>query len=166
MHKRRHLADHLAEFAQPGASYVIGTTFWNDIGALPIVVAIEHHHHATTFDMAECFFGIARFARQAEPQHVHWCSIVIAFETGFRPNGGMATVASDNQICAYLKFTVRGLRLDTDNAPVLFDQARSLRFASASRMSDSPCRDPRRKLRKSHCGINAMNLQRTGRWSK
>jgi hypothetical protein len=74
--------------------------------------------------MAECFFGIARFARQAEPQHVHWCSIVIAFETGFRPNGGMATVASDNQICAYLKFTVRGLRLDTDNAPVLFDQAR------------------------------------------
>ena len=88
--------------SQPGASYVIGTAFGNDIGALPVIVAIEHHHHAPTFDMAECLFGIARFARQAKPQHVHWRAIVIAFETGFRTHGGMAAVTSDNQIGAYL----------------------------------------------------------------
>jgi hypothetical protein len=63
-----------------------------------------------------------------KPHHVHWRTVIIAFEAGFRPYGGVAAVAPDDQIGMDLDFTVRTLRLNTDNPSIFLDQPDGFRL--------------------------------------
>src|ERR1700722_4237922 len=65
--ERRQFQDALAERLDAGRLHLLDAALWNDIGALPVIAAVEHHQERTGLDMAEGFGVVAPFARDAKP---------------------------------------------------------------------------------------------------
>ena len=61
--KRRHVEDPPAERIKSFRLDFFDAALRNDIGALPVIAAIEHDHQLAGFDVAERVGGIVRFAR-------------------------------------------------------------------------------------------------------
>src|SRR5690242_12780477 len=104
--KRRQLHNPLAKLRQAFALHPVDAALGNDIGALPVVAAVEHHHHLAGFDMAAGFLGVAGAPRNAEPEYVDWRADVLDREPCAFAYGGMTTVAADHQ--RRLDFDVAG----------------------------------------------------------
>ena len=58
--KRRHFDDPCAERFEAFRLHPLDPAFRNDIGALPVIAAIEHDHKSARLDMAECVGAVAR----------------------------------------------------------------------------------------------------------
>src|SRR4029077_16751871 len=90
----------LAEGVEPPRLHLFDAALGNDEGALPVVAAVEHHHHLAGFDVAESLGVVGRLARQAEPQHVHRRAVVVALQAGLFAHRGMPAVGADDAIGA------------------------------------------------------------------
>src|SRR6185437_13189968 len=78
----RHLAHDLAEVVETAGLDLLDAAFRNDEGALPVIAAIQHHHHATALDVADNFVPVAFLARDTEPHHVHGRAKIVRLEAG------------------------------------------------------------------------------------
>src|SRR5262252_9398133 len=96
---------------------VLGGAFRNDIGALPIVVTVEHHQHAPAFDMSYDFGRIAVIAGYAEPHDVHGRVQVLDIEAGTFTPGRMAAVAGNGQIGVDFDLIFRCFCADNGHLP-------------------------------------------------
>ena len=65
----------------------------NDVGALPVVAAIEHYENFTGAEAAEGLLGVGLVSRDAHPQDVNGSVEIDYFEPGLFANGEMAAVA-------------------------------------------------------------------------
>ena len=136
------------------------------IGALPIVGAVEHHHHAAGFHMAEGLRGVARAPRDAEPEHVHRRADVLDLEAGARAHRRMPPVGADHEIGADLELALRRVWRARRRRARPPRSGRSLPCVMCRSKAGYVLPCSARKSRKSHCGISAMNLQCVGRWLK
>ena len=126
--KRRHFDDAAAEGFEALGLHPLDAAFRNDIGALPVIAAIEHDHEPARFDMAERIGAVARLARQAKPQHVHRRAVVLAHESRFFAHGRMASVAADGEVGADRELSLRRPGDQADDAPVFLDQVGRVRL--------------------------------------
>ena len=60
----------VAEFGKPVRLDGVKAALGNQIGALPVIGAIDHHEELAALDLADQIDRIARQDRQAQPQHV------------------------------------------------------------------------------------------------
>ncbi len=120
--ERRHLDDPRAEGVQAFSFHALNPAFRNDVGALPIVAAVQHDHHLAGLDMAERVWAVLVLVRQTKPEHIHRRPVVLALEASFLADDRMAPVAADHKVGANRQHPVRRLGDKADNAPVLFDE--------------------------------------------
>ena len=80
-------------------------------------------------------------------------------------HGRMPPIGADDQLGANLQAPLGVCALHAGDAPVLLDQIGHLGLHAQLKPGISAACSAR-KLRKSHCGINAMNLQCVGRCVK
>src|SRR6516225_7169143 len=106
---------------------VLGGAFRNDIGALPIVVTVEHHQHAPAFDVSYDFSRVAVIAGYAEPHDVHGRVQVLDTEAGAFAQGRMTAIAGNGQIGTDFDFTFRRLCAHNTNLPIVENQVGRLR---------------------------------------
>ncbi len=127
----------------------------DDIGALPVIAAVERHHHLAGVEPRKQVFALIGALAGAKPQHVHRRADVLDLETGALPHDRMPAVAADGEV---------GADFDDPSGVLAFtpmtaspDRIRSVASTSIITLSDGN-RLPlsRRKLRKSHCGMKAM----------
>ena len=71
-----------AEGLEPLARAAVEAAFGNDIGALPIVAAVERDEHHAGLDAAERLRRRRRALGEAEPEHVHRRAEILDFESG------------------------------------------------------------------------------------
>ena len=147
----------------------LDAAFGDDIGALPVIAAIEHDHHAAGLDVAESLRRCRSASRERRNQSTSiGAPIILAGQARlsrarveWRPS--QATTRSARTV----KRRRPGvLRDDADDAAALLDQIDRFGLHPAGRSRDSAAPAPERKFRKSHCGIIAMNLHTVGRWRK
>ena len=142
------------------------TALGNDVTALPVVAAVEHHHElAPAIDSAPS--GVAD--RWAFAMRIHSTSIgAPRSRTSSRPVRAPSSCGRRRR---------RQDRRDSPAARAASSRARRRRgrlprsgpsppSASADGTRDSACACSARKFRKSHCGMKAMNLQCVGRCEK
>ena len=160
--------DHaLAERRQAVALDRVDAALRDDIGALPIVAAVEHDHHLAGLDVPAGLIGVAVLRRDSRNHSTSiGAPMSSTWQAGALAHGRMAAVAADDQGGADLEFAVRvSWRA----------RRRRGRLPRSGRWPRSACADgsrialglrSARKSRKSHCGISATNLQCAGRWLK
>ena len=124
--ERRHFDDPRVEGFKAIGLHAFNSPFRNDIGTLPVVAAIEHHHQPAGFDMAERIGFVAALVRYAKPEHIHRRAVVVALKARFLAHGRMTSVAADHQVSADGQRPIRRVGDQADNAPVLLDQVRRL----------------------------------------
>ena len=152
-----------AEFGKPVRLDGVEAALGNEIGALPVIGAIDHHKKLAALDPADQIHRIALLHRQAQPQHVEGRAQILQLQAGLVAQGGMAAVGGDGET---------GLDLRYGRPARWRSRRRCARPGPANPWPRSPSEDgnwenalasPARKSRKSHCGIRAMNLQTVGR---
>ncbi len=94
----------------------------NDVGALPVVAAVEHHQDAARIEATQHLLGIARLVAQPEPQHVHRRAEVADLDAGLVPHRRMPSIGADDEIGADVDFGTVDRRLHTDDPAALLDQ--------------------------------------------
>ena len=82
----------------------------DQIGALPVIGAIDHHEQLAVPHLADQVGGIARQHRQAQPQHVERRAQVVDLQAGLVAQGGMAAISGDGHAGLDLNVTARSAR--------------------------------------------------------
>src|SRR5206468_8387149 len=77
---RRHFRDGRTKGREALCLDLLGRTLGNDIGALPIVAAIEHHEYLAGPEATERRIAVARLSRQVHPEHVDRRAEVVDLE--------------------------------------------------------------------------------------
>ena len=96
--------------------------------ALPVTVAVEHHHDPSADKAADDLCGVGRLARQAKPQHVDRRTQLFDLQTRAFAHHRLAAVGADNQVSANFQLSCRRPGLGTDNAVSFFDQIGDFRL--------------------------------------
>src|SRR5580658_141879 len=122
--RRLRARDLLAKGGEAAAPDLLGGALADDEGALPIVVAVEHHQDTPLVEAAKQGFGFTGVPREPHPQHIHGGAQIHHLEAGRRAEGRMTAVGGDDELGADLAQALGAPRLDADDAPVLLDQAR------------------------------------------
>ena len=120
--ERRHFHELTAEGFEALRLHALDPALRDDIGALPVVAAIQHDHQSAGFEMAKGVRAVALLARQAEPQHIHRRAIVVALKSRSLAHGRMAPVAADHEISADGERSVRRVGDHAGDASILLDQ--------------------------------------------
>ena len=136
----RHVENPPAERFKPLRLDLFDAALLDDIGALPVIAAVEHDHHPAGLDMAEGVRRVVGLARDAKPQHVHRRAVILARETCLFAHRGMPAVTADDEIGADDQHAVRRLGAQPDDPAALLDQIGRLRLSCADRRSCSVCR--------------------------
>ena len=87
-----------AKGLQPLGAQPVEAALGNDIGALPIIAAVERDEHHAGLDAAERLLAVIGPLGEAEPQHVHRRAEILDLEAGERAHGGMPAVGAHHQI--------------------------------------------------------------------
>ena len=96
---RHQRSDRGTKCRQAGGLRRRNAAFWDDIGTLPIVAAIQRDHHAACHDASERFRSESRLAaRQAQPKHIDRRTEFRDLEPGGVADGGMAAIRRDHQV--------------------------------------------------------------------
>ena len=96
--ERRHRAcDVGAERRQALAVHLFDRALRNDVGALPIVAAVEHDEDAPGQEPAAGLDGVVGAPAQPEPQHVHRRAELLDFKPRLLANDRVAAVAADRR---------------------------------------------------------------------
>jgi hypothetical protein len=83
--------------------------------ALPVVAAIERHHHPAGSTRKQVFVFISPLAR-AKPQHIHRRADFLDLEAGAFAHQRMAAVAGNGQVGRDIDHAIRRLRLHARDA--------------------------------------------------
>ena len=78
---RHELDDRSAEHFEAPRPHFVGPALRDEKSALPIISAIDHHHHLASDDATERFRTVAWSPRQAHPQHIDGCTKVVDYKS-------------------------------------------------------------------------------------
>ncbi len=149
----RSLGDFLADRVDAPARDSLGRALGNQEGALPVVAAVDHHQQAPPLDISAV---VRRFRRATLATRNQKTSIgAPRYSTGSsRADDRRAAVGGDRQRSrgAPLRFRVR-----TPTTLPCSSMNRRPALPSGGGNPGTLCASSRRKSRKSHCGIIAMN---------
>ena len=95
---RRHADDGVAESVEPARPHRLILSLRDHIGALPVIAAIEGHHHLAGVEPREQVFTLVGALAGAKPQHIHRRACLLDLETGTLPHDRMPAVAGDGEI--------------------------------------------------------------------
>src|SRR5262249_8703241 len=90
--------DFSAQEFETSAADFLDPPFPDDKGALPIVLAIEHHKDAAGVKPAKGLIGIRGAARQSHPQYVHWRTEIDDLQRSLLAHRRMPSVGSNNEL--------------------------------------------------------------------
>jgi hypothetical protein len=99
--------DGSAKCVEAPAAELLEAAFRDDIGALPIIAAVERDEYHAGLDAAEQLRGVARVLGEAEPDYVHRRAEILDLQPGAHPHIGVASIGADNQIGPDLERAVR-----------------------------------------------------------
>ena len=153
---RRH-ADHIvAECIEAARLDRVVFSLGDDIGALPVVAAVEGDQHLAGLDPRKQAFVFTFALAGAKPQHIHRRPDLRHLEAGALPHDRMPAVASDGEIGADVDRPLRRFGVDARSRyrPTGSDRSPRSFIITLSEAKRWPL--SRRKLRKSHCGMKAM----------
>ena len=111
-----------AERIKPLAAEHVEAAFGDDIGALPIVAAVECDEHHAGLDAAERLGAVGWALGEAEPDHVHRRAEILDFQSGPQPHIGVAAVGTDDEIGPDLQRPFRRLGMQAEHAAMLGDE--------------------------------------------
>jgi len=100
--------DFLAEGRQTAATHIVKPALRNNEGALPIVLAVEHHEDPARVKSVKGLSGVPGPPRQSHPQHIHRGSEIDDLETGFLAHRRMTPVGAHDEIGPDGELPVRG----------------------------------------------------------
>ena len=83
--------------SRPALLDLIVSALRDDVGALPVVAAIEHHEDLAGADAPERFLAVARLARQPHPQDIDRRAEIVDHKAGALAHGRMAAVGADDE---------------------------------------------------------------------
>jgi len=89
--------DFLAEGRQTAATHIVKPALRNNEGALPIVLAVEHHEDPARVKSVKGLSGVPGPPRQSHPQHIHRGSEIDDLETGFLAHRRMTPVGAHDE---------------------------------------------------------------------
>ena len=90
--------DRSTESCEPLAAQFGEAAFADDIGALPIIAAVEHDEDDTRLNAAERLALVVGPLGQAEPQNVHRRAEILDLEARLLPHDRVATVGADDEV--------------------------------------------------------------------
>src|SRR5712671_4586614 len=108
--------------------YLFKCAFGNYKAALPVGIAIEHHHDLPADKAPEDLSRIRRLARQAKPQHIYGRTQFLNLQTRSFAHDGLPPISADSQISVNLEHPFRCLSSHADYAVSGFDQVSDLCF--------------------------------------
>lgn len=114
--------DLVAQGWQSSSSDIFGVSFRDDIRALPIIPAVDHHQDPAGIEAAEGLLRIAGPPRQPQPQRIHRRTEFDEVEAGPFAHSRIAPVGPDGQIGVNLQLTLRGAGVNTGDAPAILDR--------------------------------------------
>ena len=100
---------------------------WNHVRALPIIAAVEGHHHLAGIDAGKQVFVFAFPLAGAKPQHVHRRADFLDFEARAFADQRMAAIAGNGQAGRDIDDAIRRLRLHARDAIAVPDEVDRLR---------------------------------------
>ena len=115
--------DFIAESRQAALLNLGIAALGNDIGALPIVFAVQHHQDATGVDTPQGLRRIVGPPRQPHPQHVHRRAEIVDGEPGLPAHRRMAAIGADDEIGANGQMPLRRFDAHAGNPAALLDEA-------------------------------------------
>ncbi len=118
--------DRRAQMLDPLRLQLFQRPFRNDIGALPIIPAVDRDHDRAGIEKAKAFFRVAVLALEPEPQHVHRRAEIIDSEACALAHHRMAAIAGDNEARAHRDVALGRGRAHAGDRAVLLDQVSAL----------------------------------------
>ena len=124
---RRCARDGLAEGVEASGADGVGLAFGDDVAALVVAGAREHHEDAARVEGPERGLGVVGVARKAHPEHVHRRAEVVGAKACEVADGGRAAVGADDEVGLDAEWTARRFCFDARDAAVgVAQQARHL----------------------------------------
>ena len=125
--RRRGTRDGLAECIEPARPQGIDATLGDDVGALPIVVAVDHGQEVAGVDEAAALVVVRGRLRQAHPQHVDGRTDVAHPQPRRIAQHGAAPVAGHDEVGPDAQLAVGVTGLHPHDTAFFLDHARALR---------------------------------------
>jgi hypothetical protein len=97
--ERQQPADIRAERCNSALAHLVSTALGDDIGALPVVAAIDAHEKPAWIEAPAALIGVGLFPGKPEPHHVDRRAEFLHFEPGGLAHVGSTTIGSHHQPC-------------------------------------------------------------------
>jgi hypothetical protein len=94
---------------------------------LPVIAAVEGHHHLAGIDPGKQVFGFAFPLAGAKPQHIHRRADFLDFEASAFAHQRMAAIAGNRQVGLDIDRTIRRYRLHARDVLAVTKQVDRLR---------------------------------------
>ncbi len=95
---RRHRSDIGAKTIKSRRLYFVDPALCDDIGALPVIVAIQRHHHLAGAQPGKHAIGCALCLSDPKPQHIDRRADIFDPESGLLPQDRMTPIAGNGEI--------------------------------------------------------------------